>query len=86
VNAVSDAYGVLLTPEASRRGAAAELRSERARRMYADYLEGMTLAEVGRRYGVGPERVRQIFAAERLPRRRRGWQHRWRRRHMEAAE
>ena len=50
--------------------------------MYADYLEGMTLAEVGRRYGVSRERVRQLFAAERLPRRRRGWQYRWRRRYV----
>jgi hypothetical protein len=68
------------------REAAAQRRSERTRRMYADYLEGMTLAEVGRAHGVSRERVRQLFAAERLPRRRQGWQHRWRKRYVRGGE
>ncbi len=33
----------------------------------------MSLAQVGVLYGVGPERVRQLFFMERLPTRKRDW-------------
>jgi uncharacterized protein YjcR len=61
-------------------------RSKRVREMYADYLEGMSLAQVGRKHGIGPERVRQLFALERLPRRRPGWKKRWVKRYREGAD
>ena len=35
---------------------------ERNRQLLADYAAGMTLAAVGDRYGISPERVRQIVA------------------------
>lgn len=57
-----------------------DTRPERVREMYQDYIEGMTLAEVGRAHGLTRKRVRQLFALEQLPRRRPGWQHRWARR------
>lgn len=50
-----------------------EARSERAQDMYQGYLRGMTLAEVGALYGLGPERVRQLFSMTRLPTRKREW-------------
>jgi sigma-70-like protein len=48
-------------------------RAERAQDMYQAYLRGMTLAEVGALYGLGPERVRQLFFMTRLPTRKREW-------------
>lgn len=48
-------------------------RAERVRDMYQGYLRGMSLAQVGVLYGVGPERVRQLFFMERLPTRKRDW-------------
>ena len=48
-------------------------RAERAHDMYQAYLRGMTLAEVGALYGLGPERVRQLFYMTRLPTRKREW-------------
>jgi uncharacterized protein YjcR len=59
-------------PESVREQQARE-RSERTRDMYQGYLRGMSLAQVGSLYGVGPERVRQLFVLEGLPTRRRGW-------------
>lgn len=50
-----------------------EARAEQARDMYQAYLRGLTLTEVGALYGLGPERVRQVFFQERLPTRQRGW-------------
>jgi Sigma-70, region 4 len=41
--------------------------------MYQAYLRGMSMSEVGRLYGIGPERVRQIFYWSGLPRRSRDW-------------
>jgi hypothetical protein len=41
--------------------------------MYQGYLRGMTLAEVGALYGIGRERVRQLFVMEYLPTRTSGW-------------
>jgi len=41
--------------------------------MYQAYLRGMTLAEVGALYGIGRERVRQLFYMEFLPTRQHGW-------------
>jgi hypothetical protein len=41
--------------------------------MYQAYLRGLTLAGVGRLYGVGAERVRQLFLLEGLPSRQQGW-------------
>jgi hypothetical protein len=41
--------------------------------MYQAYLRGLTLAGVGRLYGLGAERVRQLFFMERLPTRKQGW-------------
>ena len=41
--------------------------------MYQAYLRGMTLAEVGALYGLGPERVRQLFFMNYLPTRTIGW-------------
>jgi DNA-directed RNA polymerase sigma subunit (sigma70/sigma32) len=55
---------------ATRRAAAAEERKQRARTMYARYLEGLTMAEVGREFGISGERVRQLFALAGLPSRR----------------
>ncbi|NLT06669.1 MAG: hypothetical protein GXY03_10225 [Solirubrobacterales bacterium] len=48
-------------------------RAERTRDMYQAYLRGMTLRQVGALYGVGGERVRQLFYMERLPTRKRNW-------------
>ncbi len=50
-----------------------EARSERAHDMYQAYLRGMTLAQVGALYGLGPERVRQLFFMTRLPTRKKAW-------------
>lgn len=50
-----------------------DARSERAHDMYQAYLRGMTLAQVGVLYGIGPERVRQLFFMERLPTRKQAW-------------
>lgn len=50
-----------------------QARAERAHDMYQGYLRGMSLAEVGALYGIGPERVRQLFYMERLPTRKRSW-------------
>lgn len=50
-----------------------EARAEQARDMYQAYLRGLSLSEVGALYGLGPERVRQVFFMERLPTRQRGW-------------
>lgn len=50
-----------------------DARAERAHDMYQAYLRGMTLAQVGALYGIGPERVRQLFFMTRLPTRKRGW-------------
>ena len=50
-----------------------QARAERAHDMYQAYLRGMSLAEVGALYGVGPERVRQLFYMERLPTRKQAW-------------
>jgi hypothetical protein len=41
--------------------------------MYQGYLRGMTLREVGALYGLGQERVRQLFFMTRLPTRKSGW-------------
>lgn len=41
--------------------------------MYQAYLRGLTLAGVGRLYGLGAERVRQLFHLEGLPSRQQGW-------------
>lgn len=52
--------------------AAARVRAkERARSMYERYLEGLSLAEVGREYGLTRERVRQIFKEAGTPTRSR---------------
>jgi hypothetical protein len=48
-------------------------RAERAHDMYQAYLRGMSLAEVGGLYGLGPERVRQLFYMTRLPTRKQAW-------------
>ena len=48
-------------------------RAERTEDMYQAYLRGMTLAEVGAHYGIGRERVRQLFYMEFLPTRQHGW-------------
>lgn len=50
-----------------------QARAERAHDLYQAYLRGMTLAEVGALYGIGPERVRQLFYMTRLPTRKREW-------------
>jgi hypothetical protein len=50
-----------------------QARAERAHDMYQAYLRGMSLAEVGALYGLGPERVRQLFYMTRLPTRKREW-------------
>jgi hypothetical protein len=50
-----------------------QARAERAHDMYQAYLRGMSLAEVGALYGLGPERVRQLFFMTRLPTRKREW-------------
>jgi Homing endonuclease associated repeat/Sigma-70, region 4 len=39
----------------------------RTRAMYENYLEGMTMQEAGADFGIGRERVRQIFGAAGLP-------------------
>ncbi len=41
--------------------------------MYQAYLRGMSLAKVGALYGLGPERVRQLFFMNYLPTRTTGW-------------
>jgi sigma-70-like protein len=41
--------------------------------MYQAYLRGMTMREVGALYGIGTERVRQLFSWNHLPRRQRNW-------------
>jgi hypothetical protein len=41
--------------------------------MYQAYLRGMSLAEVGALYGLGRERVRQLFYMNYLPTRTVGW-------------
>jgi DNA-directed RNA polymerase sigma subunit (sigma70/sigma32) len=43
---------------------------ERVRAMYALYETGVSLDEVGERFGVSAVRVSQLFRAERLPARR----------------
>jgi hypothetical protein len=50
-----------------------QARAERAHDMYQAYLRGMSLSQVGALYGIGGERVRQLFFMERLPTRKRGW-------------
>lgn len=50
-----------------------QARAYRTQDMYQGYLRGMSLAEVGALYGVGPERVRQLFYMERLPTRKKAW-------------
>lgn len=58
------------TPEAERN---TREQADRAYEMYQAYLRGMSMREVGRLYGIGPERVRQIFYWNGLPRRSREW-------------
>ena len=41
--------------------------------MYQAYLRGRSLAKVGALYGLGPERVRQLFFMNYLPTRTIGW-------------
>jgi hypothetical protein len=62
-----------LTPKEQARYQRRQARSERTLDMYQGYLRGMTLAEVGALYGLGPERVRQLFFMDYLPSRIQGW-------------
>lgn len=48
-------------------------QAERAHDMYQAYLRGLTLEEVGRLYGVGGERVRQLLQRVGLPCRWQDW-------------
>lgn len=48
-------------------------QAERANDMYQAYLRGLTLAQVGRLYGIGDERVRYLLQRAGLPCRWQGW-------------
>jgi hypothetical protein len=45
----------------------AQERAEQTHEMYQAYLRGLSLTEVGALYGLGAERVRQLFYLEHLP-------------------
>lgn len=62
-----------LTPSEQARYQRRQARTERTLDMYQAYLRGMSLAKVGALYGVGPERVRQLFFMNYLPTRTIGW-------------
>lgn len=62
-----------LTPREQARYERRQARSERTLDMYQAYLRGMSLAQVGQLYGVGGERVRQLFYMDYLPTRAAGW-------------
>lgn len=62
-----------LTPREQARYQRRQARTQRTLDMYQAYLRGMTLAEVGALYGLGRERVRQLFFMNCLPTRTIGW-------------
>lgn len=62
-----------LTPKEQARFKRRQARAGRTLDMYQAYLRGKSLAEVGALYGLGPERVRQLFFMHYLPTRTIGW-------------
>jgi hypothetical protein len=62
-----------LTPREQARFLRRRARAERTLDMYQAYLRGLSLAEVGALYGLGGERVRQLFFMNYLPTRTIGW-------------